>query len=182
MLVVLASCSVTSLARLCSSLRVSRGYRSNFTPEGKNSSSSVSASSGREELVFSAFNPKHSPLMLDANSLNFPPTGKNPEFCSRKVLCPSSDQRPGLANCFAAFLPSQVSVACYNSGLCSLQCPFLQDGAKPSDTGLQGGDADSAGEVWGPQLPLGHNQLKQSLGCSGYPVAGTKGGLGTLLC
>lgn len=97
--------------------------------------------------MFSIFNPKRSPLMLDAKSLNFLLQEKT-RILERKiqeiavraavVLCPSHDQRTGLANCFAAFLPSQVFVACYHPGLCSLQWPFLQDGVKPSDTGLQG--------------------------------------------
>lgn len=141
--------------------------------------------------MFSIFGAKHSPLMLDANSLNFFLQEKNqnsgvgnPRDCCSccNDLCPPRDQRTGLANCFAAFLPSQVCVACYNSGLCSLQWPFLQDGAKPSDTGprrawtllIQLGL--SAARVWRPQLPLGHNHQKQSLGCSGHS------GLGTLLC
>lgn len=50
---------------------MSRGYGCDFTSEGTNPSSSASPSSGSEELVFSIFNPKHSPLMLDANSLSF---------------------------------------------------------------------------------------------------------------
>lgn len=50
---------------------MSRGYGCDFTSEGTNTSSFVSPSSGSEELVFSIFNPKHSPLMLDADSFNF---------------------------------------------------------------------------------------------------------------
>lgn len=141
--------------------------------------------------MFSIFSPKHSPLMLDANSLNFLLQEKNRVLeweiqeiavCAAMVLCPSRDQRTGLANRFAAFLPSQVCIACYNSGLCSLQWPFLQDGAKPSDAGPRRAwtlliQLGLSGEgVWRPQLPLGHNHLKQSLGGSGHA------GLGTLLC
>lgn len=99
--------------------------------------------------MFSIFNPKHSPLMLDANSPNFLLQEKKPEFRSgksKRLLCVLQwspvhlmSRELGLQHCFAAFLASQVFVACYHSGLGSLQWPLLQDGAKPSDTGLQGG-------------------------------------------